>query len=501
MLRFTRMVLLLGVVVQIAAFVRTAIIAAALGASPDVDAYNLGLIAPSFISTVITSWLQMSFIGRYTSLVTTDDDVLAAAYRSRMLVLVLGLALAFASLCFLLPEQIMALFMPSGQTAMTASAAAALKLSGLILVPIIFGDFIALILNSHGRFFAAASAPLVNALVSILGLWFWSSLNLSALVWTLLLGSIAQCLVVLAALLRMRLSFPIETSAAKGEVRTTLALALPLLPAMMLGNSAAAIIQFRIAELGEGMVAIYGYASRFQTALAQVLVIGLGTVLLPHFAALWARGEKAEITILFRRLARCTILIVAYLTLGIYLMGETAVKILLERGAFDAQHTQQVSWLWAVLSLSLFPLAFGTFIAKFCQAVRDAGSVLISGIISFTATLLATSFGAALSSPSIVVSAAVFNVAATCGFWLFWLGRRVETVPILKDIGIASLLMGLILVPAVAAERWSGLYAHRLPDVLGLLVRGSTFTLIALLLLIATRSHLWFLARNPGKAP
>src|ERR1700730_9295363 len=106
MLRSTRTVVLLGIAVQIAAFMRTAIIAAALGASPDVDAYNLGLIAPSFISTVIGSWLQLSFIGRYTSLVTTGDVGLAAPYRGRMLMLMLILGLAFASLCFLLPKQI-----------------------------------------------------------------------------------------------------------------------------------------------------------------------------------------------------------------------------------------------------------------------------------------------------------------------------------------------------------------------------------------------------------
>lgn len=63
MLRSTRTVMLLGIAVQIAAFLRTAIVAATLGTSLDVDAYNLGLIAPSFISTVIGSWLQMSFIG------------------------------------------------------------------------------------------------------------------------------------------------------------------------------------------------------------------------------------------------------------------------------------------------------------------------------------------------------------------------------------------------------------------------------------------------------
>jgi putative peptidoglycan lipid II flippase len=499
MLRSTRTVMLLGIAVQIAAFMRTAIIASALGASPDVDAYNLGLIAPSFISTVIGSWLQLSFIGRYTSLVTTGDAGLAAAYRDRMLMLMLILALAFASLCFLLPKQIMSLFVPNDRIAMIASAAAALKLSGLILIPTILGDFIALILNSHGRFFAAALAPLINAMVSVLGLWLWPSLNLSALVWTLLLGSIVQCFVVITALLRMRLSFPIETNVAKGEVRTTLMLALPLLPAMMLSNSAAAIIQFRAAELGEGMVAIYGYASRLHGALAQVLVIGLSTVLLPHFAALWSRGEKAEITILFRRLARSTILIVAYLTLGIYLMGESATRILFQRGAFDAQHTQQVSWLWTLLSLSLFPQAFGTFISKFCQAVRDAGSVLISGIILFAATWIVAWFGASTGSLSIVTGSVAGSVVATSCFWLFWLGRRVQIVPILQDIGIAALRMGLILVPAVVVEQWLSLHTQDLSDTLGLLLCGSLYTLVALSLLVATRSHQWFLARHIGE--
>jgi putative peptidoglycan lipid II flippase len=497
MLRSTRTVVLLGIAVQVAAFVRTAIIAATLGTSLEVDAYNLGLIAPSFISTVIGSWLQMSFIGRYTALVTTGEAALAAAYRSRMLVLVLGCATLFGGLCFLFPERITFLFLPAGQTSVMASAA--LRLSGFILIPIIIGDFIALILNSHGHFFAAALAPLINALVSVLGLWLWPSLNLSALVWTLLLGSLVQCLAVVTALLRMRLHFPIATSGAKGEVHTTLILALPLLPAMMLSNSATAIIQLRTAELGEGAVAIYGYASRLHGAVAQVLIIGLSTVLLPRFAALWSRGEKAEITILFRRLGRCTILVVAYLTAGIYLMGETATKVLFERGAFGAHHTWEVSWLWTLLTLSLFPSAFGTFIAKFCQAVRGADSILVSGIISFAVSWLVTWFGASVASLSIVTSAITASFMATCCFWVLWLGKRVQILPILKDIGVASFRIGLILVPAVAAERWFSLHTNGLSDILGLFIRGSLFSSIVLALVILTRSHLWFLARRPGE--
>ncbi|MFH1345696.1 MAG: lipid II flippase MurJ [Pseudomonadota bacterium] len=500
MLGSTRTVVLFGIAVQVAAFMRTAIIAAMLGASLEVDAYNLGLIAPSFISTVIGSWLQLSFIGRYTSLVATGESRLAAAYRGRMLLLMLGLALACAGLCFLLPEQIMSLFMPAGQAAMTAAAAAALKLSGLILVPIIVGDFIALILNSHGRFFAAAMAPLINSLVSVLGLILWPSLDLSALVWTLLLGSLAQGAVVLAAVLRLRLYFPIGRGIAPGEVRTTLMLALPLLPATMLANSAAAIIQFRAADLGEGAVAIYGYASRLHGALAQVLVIGLSTVLLPHFAALWSRGESGEVVILFRRLARCTILVVAYLSAGIFLIGETATKMLFERGAFDAQQSQQVAWLWTLLSLSLFPAAFGTFIAKFCQAVRGAGSILVSGIISFAAYWIVTWFGASLGNLGIVTTAVAASATFVTCFWLSWLARRIPVAPILSDIGIASLRMGFILIPAIAVERWSSAYTRGLPDLSDLLIRGALYSITALALLVVTRSDRWFLARRPGES-
>jgi hypothetical protein len=95
----------------------------------------------------------------------------------------------------------------------------------------------------------------------------------------------------------------------------------------------------------------------------------------------------------------------------------------------------------------------------------------------------------------------VANVAAATCFWFFWLGRRVQVLPILKDIGIASFRMGLFLVPAAIVERQFTLWTQGQPDVLNLLIRGLFYTFIFLSLLILTRSHLWFLAKRPGDAP
>lgn len=487
--------MLLSVIVQMAALVRTVIIAAALGASFDVDAYNLGIIAPTFISTVIGGWLQVAFVGKYAGFVATGQDESATAYRTRMLVLVFSIALVTAAICAIMPDQIMMLFLPNGEPAIASLSADALKITGLTILPIIVGDFIGLVLNSHGRFFAAAFAPLANAVVSVLVLWLWQSPDLSALVWSLLIGTFVQLLVVAVSLASMRLKFSFNSGAAKGEITATVLLALPLLPAIMLSNSAAAILQFRSAGLGEGAVAILGYAMRLHNALGQVLVTGFGTVLLPHFASLWARGERDEIILLLRRLARVGILVCAYLVGGIYLMGTPVVSVLLQRGAFDAANVDRVAQIWTVLSLSLFPFAFGTFIAKLCQAMRKSTVILMSGVVSFAAIWIVSLIGANANSLSLIASATTCAFVATTIFWLVWLSRKFEAGALLRDISGATLRTTAIVTPAILLDLlMQPLFAEFQPF-FAILVRGVIYTTIVAIIMLILGFQTWFLRR------
>lgn len=491
---------LAGIAAQAAAFLRTAIIAALLGVSPAVDAYNLGLIAPIFASTVIGAWLQLSFVGRYTELVGKEaDEELAAAFLGRMLVLVLAGALLLTTVCVAMPRQIAQLLIPSLRPDMANSVAAALQPAALILIPIIIGDFLSLVLNVHRRFFVAAAAPIANGLVSGAALLLWPSPDLTALVWTLVAGSIAQCLIVVAAVWRMRLRFVIWKGNATPEIRRALLLALPALPTAMLVNAAPPILQFSAAQLGEGAVAIYGYATRLHGSISQLLMMGLSTVLLPHFAALWSREQKDEILSVFRRIARCTVLAVAYLTVGIFLMGETAIQILLQRGAFVEAQTVQVNATWFILSLSLFPYVFGTFIAKFCQAVGDARSLLVSSIMLLASTWIAVKFSSSWGSISAVATAFTASFMVTYFYWSAWLSRRIVSGPIFRDIALSILRCGLILAPAAIITQSFRLAATS--AIVDLACRGTLYTASALLLFVATRSYGWFLAREPDRMP
>jgi peptidoglycan biosynthesis protein MviN/MurJ (putative lipid II flippase) len=500
MLRTTRIVTLLGIVAQVAGFIRTAMIAAALGVSLDVDAYNLSLIAPVFISTVIGGWLQVGFIGRYAGFVATGEDLLATAYRTRMLQLVMACGLLASFICILLPAWVTELLVPPDQVAMRVAATQALEVSGWILFPVVLADFLGLVLNCHGRFFGAAFAPLINGLVSVLALWFWPTFDLSALVWTLLAGSAAQLLVVVFAVRKLALGYPFfDTAVARNEVWTTLVTGLPLLPAILLSNAISPTIQMRVAELGEGAVATYGYAFRLHTALLQVLVMGSSTVLLPHFARLWALADTAEIVSLLRRIARASWLVTACATTGVFLLGGDVVALLLGRGRFDIEHARQVGNVWAILSLALFPMMFGTFIAKLGQAMHRAGAILTSSVISFGVTWLVASLGALSADLQYIAAATAIGTVTVGGFWLHWLGRQVAAKSIRDDLFLAVLKSAILIVPAILFDQAVQAFTDELPSILQLLIRGMFLTIVISTTLFGFRLHQWFFTRVPGK--
>jgi peptidoglycan biosynthesis protein MviN/MurJ (putative lipid II flippase) len=340
---------------------------------------------------------------------------------------------------------------------------------------------------------AAALAPEVNGAASAAALLIWQKPDLPALVWTLAFGTTLQLCVVLFGLLKLRLRLSFSLRPARKEVCATILIAVPVLPAMMLSNAAAGIIQVHAAQFGEGAVSIYGYAARLHVAVTQILVIGLGTVLLPHLANLWARKEKEVIVLLFRRLARMGLLITAYLTIGIVLMGDTAVGTLLGRGKLEAEQVRQVGLVWSVLSLSLFPFTFGTYLAKLAQAMRRGSAIFISSAIGFTATWGTAAVGAHCDSLPIVVGAVVTSpIAVTC-YWIWWMSRYMSIRPILKDICLAALRITAIFPPAAGADLiLRRLFEHYSP-IIEASVRGGAYTAIVVIMLVITRTWRWFI--------
>ena len=497
MLRFVQIVTVLSVATQAVGFLRTAIIAYALGASPAVDAYYLGLIAPTLLSTVFSALLQSAFLGRYAGLVGTGELSAAAAYKTQMSIIVGLLSFSMAVICAAYPREILVHLIPAGQVAMVDAAAQALKLVAWSIIPLIVSDFLGLILNAHRRFLAAAAAPLVNAIVSVATLWLWPQPGVEALVITLLAGAFSQLLFIVGALWMLALPIRLVDPLVRGEVWKTLWISSPVLPAIFLANSAAAVIQFRMATIGEGAVSILGYASRMHAAVSQILVLGLSTVLLPHLAQLWARSDNIEIERLYRRLIRISILLTVAVTVGVALMGSDVIRILLGRGRMGPEDADKIGAMWFVLSLGLMPMAIGTFIAKLAQARRATTAILLSGIVSFAAAWALSYYGAFRQDAYLIGLSSGAAFCLTLLFWLAWISRGVASLSLGGEILQALWRAGIILMPSIILDMAITNYGNAVPEFLILAFRCIIFCAVAGVTCISLGQQRWFLNRKP----
>jgi peptidoglycan biosynthesis protein MviN/MurJ (putative lipid II flippase) len=460
---------------QLVGFLRTAIIAASLGASNIVDSYYLSLVIPTFISTVITSWLHVNFVGEYTRLLAAGDRRIAAVYRTRMILLVFIVLAALTIIFETCPHIIAARLFGGDQTKISIEA---LQIGAMTIVPIVMAEFAGVILNCHGRFATAAIAPVINASMSVAAIWFWRDVTLMSLIITLLMGGCAQFMFCIADIRRLELRFEIGRGESIEQLKGAVVKGLAVVPAVILANATAAGVQINAAQLHDGAVAILGYAQRLNGALGQVVVVAVSTVILPYAGSLLARGEDESILALTRTILKFAVCMSLYFLGGIYLFGDMAVKAILQRGSFGLQNATQVADTWLILTLSLLPYSVGTFVAKIGQASRSSIMVLISSFVLFCVTWVVSKWGAASESLPVVAFAFCVGYMATSVIWVGWMIIKFGDRTIVRELFASCVYCLPILCVAALVDLVFAPVATIAPIFMAVLLRGTLYTAV-----------------------
>lgn len=465
------------------------------GASGIVDAYNLALVVPVLLSGVIGGWLQAGFVGRYMAL-CQEPGPAAAHFRTAIMGMVFVIALILSIVIFVLRDILSGILVPEASVVTRQLTESALVVASWVLVPTVMADLVGLILNCHGRFFAASAAPVANAVVAAFALWLWPEHDLAALVDTLMLGWFAQVCVLALAYKRVGLRFVTKPNEMAGEVRSTLRLALPVLPAVFLSNATAVVIQVSCSRLGEGAVAVYGYASRLHGALTQVMIVGISTVLLPHLAGMLASREHSKIGPLFWRIGRASILMYAFILAGVVLLGEVTIVTILGRGQFDAALAVKVRDVWLLLTLSLLPFAFSTFLAKLFQAMQLPVLLSWSALISMVVTAIVCSVGSGANSLAIVVISPFLAQLFVLAFFLSCFRGEFGRIASVGDGLHALLRCALLVAPSVIGDLVVRQFGAVGADAMMFVVRATLFVGLFLLVAKLNRVPNWLLGEK-----
>jgi putative peptidoglycan lipid II flippase len=136
------------------------------------------------------------------------------------------------------------------------------------------------------------------------------------------------------------------------------------------------------ASLGEGSLSAINVARMVMTMPLFVIAQSIATAALPTFAMQVSRGEVSDMRSSLAATLRGIFLLSIPSTLGLILLRQPLITILFQRGAFDANSTDMVSWALMWYTAGLVGHSVVEILSRAFYALHDTKTPVIVGTIA-----------------------------------------------------------------------------------------------------------------------
>ena len=140
-------------------------------------------------------------------------------------------------------------------------------------------------------------------------------------------------------------------------------------------TGSALVDQSVAARLGSGSVAALSYGTRLLGVLVVIGPTAMGTAVLPHISAATVLAEPAALRRTFRRYAFFVLAVILPVTVAFIYFSEPIIRLLFQKGAFDAAATHLVSNVQRAALLQL-PIAVLLALEIRLSSARKANRLL-----------------------------------------------------------------------------------------------------------------------------
>jgi len=373
---------------SVVGLLRQILIARFFGAGAAFDAFNTANRLPDFLFNLIAGGaLASAFIPTYTGFLTSDDlrgaGRLASAIASWIFVLLISASCLAGIFAYPLVHYILA----PGYTDPDQIQTTVTLLRILILCPTFFGlSGLAMgILNAHQRFFFSAMAPVCYQLGMIAGLVLLAPRwGIYGLAWGAVAGAMLHLTVQLPTLFSLRIPWRPMLDATNPAVRTVVRLMAPRL----LGQSAVQLnfLVNTILASSQPAGSLSAIAWAFSLMMMPEIAVAQASAIaaLPTFSAQASQGRTDVMRSSLASVLRGVFFLALPASVGLMILATPIVRIVFERGSFDARSTQMVAWALVFYAAGLTAHSMVEVLARAYFALQDTltpASVSVGGMI------------------------------------------------------------------------------------------------------------------------
>lgn len=361
-------VALITILVKGLGFYKEAVVASNIGLSELLDTFYIAILLPGFINQVFLIAFKSVFIPNYVAELKGGDNVGSIQSTSFLITLISGIILT--GVAFLVTDTFLDTFF-SGHTETYYQL---IKTQFYILAPcIVVWGFCALfsgMLNIYNEFKFSTIHPILTTISMLVCLLFFrEALQEKVLAVGMLIGCLLELTLLLSVCIYKKIIDLKKVDFQNKNVRMMLG----QLPARMSSGFLTGLIpvtdQYFAAKLAIGSIAALNYGMKIPAFFSSIIVMGLGSVLLPYFSNITFDNRKLA----FQRLN--TILKVLFIGLIIIviplmLFSNTIIQFLFERNEFTSQDTEIVANIQMIFLISIPFTICGDAIVRFLTSIN-----------------------------------------------------------------------------------------------------------------------------------
>ncbi len=413
---------------RVTGFARDVALGAILGAGALADAFYIAFRLPNHFRAIFGEGaFNSAFVPSYSRVLETQGHDNARRFGGQILSLLLISQLILLAFAWLFTRELILLLAP-GLSEKPEQMAAAITMTRITFPYLAFITLVTLVsgvLNAHGRFAAAAFAPVLLNLVILACLalaFLFPDAGIAASVGIAVAGALELALVIGVAR-----RAGVMTKPAWPKWSADLKQFFKALGPAVIGSAGVQIAMFADTIIASflpdgGMSSIY-YADRIYQLPIGVIAIAAGTVLLPEMSRRIAGGDEAGARWAQNRTMALTLMLTAPFFMAFLLIPDLIMRGIFMRGAFTPEAAQAAAHVLAAYGVGIFAMMLIRSAVASFQARGDTRTPMLISLAAVAFNIgLKLALYAPLGAPGLALATAV-------GAWvnfllLIWFARR-----------------------------------------------------------------------------
>ncbi|MEG2195211.1 MAG: murein biosynthesis integral membrane protein MurJ, partial [Terrisporobacter sp.] len=428
--------------------------ASAYGASSTSDAFLVAMNIPAVIFTAIGTSLGTAFIPLFCEVKSNRGEEASVKYTNNILNVVVIICIILALLGAVFAPQLVKLF-ALGFKGETMEQAVYFTRIMLLGIPFLGISYIMMAyLQVKENFIIPGLMPIPYNICIIIAILLSVKISPYILPFGALIGLLGQFIFQLPFAMKRGYKYKPYINLKDEYLKKMIWLIGPVLIGVAV-NQINTIVDRTIAStLVEGSISALNYANKLNQFVMGMFIVSISSVVYPILSKLSTENNKTEFNKSIITSINTVILIVIPISVGAIILSTPIVKILFQRGEFDARATYMTSVALVFYSIGMIGFGLRDILGKVFYSLQDTKTPMINGVIAMGLNITLNILFVKFTNMQLAGLAFATSISALVTIVLLFINLRMKIGPFggksivivfVKSI-LSALLMAIITI-------------------------------------------------------